>query len=110
MTLDQNNANTSIVEINGMVLELYGGSYGFYWLISNFSVNGNISSSILPSGLSLILEGSIPLIASENVMSPLALEMLLTDLGSRYAEGLFTSVSLNDFLYWYVELGAFIIF
>ena len=31
---------------------------------------------------------SIPLIASENVMSPLALEMLLTDLGSRYAEGL----------------------
>ena len=57
-TLDQNNANTSIVEINGMVLELYGGSYGFYWLIFNFSVNGNISSSILPSGLSLILEGS----------------------------------------------------
>ena len=31
---------------------------------------------------------SIPLIASENVMSPLAMEMLLTDLGSRYAEGL----------------------
>lgn len=31
---------------------------------------------------------SVPLIASENVMSPLALEMLLTDLGSRYAEGL----------------------
>ncbi len=33
-------------------------------------------------------EESIPLIASENVMSPLAREMLLTDLGSRYAEGL----------------------
>ncbi|MCL4345123.1 MAG: serine hydroxymethyltransferase [Candidatus Thermoplasmatota archaeon] len=31
---------------------------------------------------------SIPLIASENVMSPLALEMLLTDFGHRYAEGL----------------------
>ena len=31
---------------------------------------------------------SIPLIASENVMSPLAMEMLLTDLGFRYAEGL----------------------
>lgn len=30
----------------------------------------------------------IPLIASENIMSPLAKEMLLTDLGSRYAEGL----------------------
>ena len=57
-TLDQNNANTSILEINGMVLELYGASYGFYWLIFNFSVNGNISSSILPSGLSLTFEGS----------------------------------------------------
>lgn len=33
-------------------------------------------------------ENSIPLIASENVLSPLAREMLLTDLGSRYAEGL----------------------
>ncbi|MGC9122971.1 MAG: serine hydroxymethyltransferase [Thermoplasmata archaeon] len=33
-------------------------------------------------------EESIPLIASENVMSPMAREMLLTDLGSRYAEGL----------------------
>jgi len=33
-------------------------------------------------------EESIPLIASENVLSPLAREMLLTDLGSRYAEGL----------------------
>lgn len=31
---------------------------------------------------------SIPLIASENIMSPLAMEMLLTDLGFRYAEGL----------------------
>ncbi|MCL4328247.1 MAG: serine hydroxymethyltransferase [Candidatus Thermoplasmatota archaeon] len=31
---------------------------------------------------------SIPLIASENIMSPLAMEMLLTDFGSRYAEGL----------------------
>ncbi|MGP6239269.1 serine hydroxymethyltransferase [Cuniculiplasma sp. SKW4] len=31
---------------------------------------------------------SIPLIASENVMSPLAMEMLLTDFGHRYAEGL----------------------
>ena len=31
---------------------------------------------------------SIPLIASENIMSPLALEMLITDLGFRYAEGL----------------------
>ena len=57
-TLDQSNANTSIIEINGMVLELYGASYGFYWLIFNFSVNGNISSNILPSGLSLTLEGS----------------------------------------------------
>lgn len=33
-------------------------------------------------------EESIPLIASENIMSPLAMEMLLTDFGSRYAEGL----------------------
>ncbi|MGC8681238.1 MAG: serine hydroxymethyltransferase [Thermoplasmata archaeon] len=33
-------------------------------------------------------EESIPLIASENVLSPLAKEMLLTDLSSRYAEGL----------------------
>lgn len=31
---------------------------------------------------------SVPLIASENIMSPLAMEMLLTDLGFRYAEGL----------------------
>ena len=31
---------------------------------------------------------SIPLIASENIMSPLAMEMLLSDLGFRYAEGL----------------------
>ncbi|MHB1439892.1 MAG: serine hydroxymethyltransferase [Cuniculiplasma sp.] len=31
---------------------------------------------------------SVPLIASENVMSPLAMEMLLTDFGHRYAEGL----------------------
>ncbi len=31
---------------------------------------------------------SIPLIASENVMSPLAMEVLLTDFGHRYAEGL----------------------
>ena len=28
---------------------------------------------------------SIPLIASENIMSPLAMEMLLTDFGHRYA-------------------------
>ncbi len=33
-------------------------------------------------------EESIPLIASENIMSPLAMEMLLTDFGFRYAEGL----------------------
>ncbi len=31
---------------------------------------------------------SIPLIASENIMSPMAMEMLLSDLGFRYAEGL----------------------
>lgn len=31
---------------------------------------------------------SIPLIASENIMSPMALEMLVSDLGFRYAEGL----------------------
>ncbi len=31
---------------------------------------------------------SIPLIASENIMSPMAMEMLLTDFGFRYAEGL----------------------
>ncbi len=31
---------------------------------------------------------SIPLIASENLMSPLAMEMLISDFGSRYAEGL----------------------
>ncbi|MCD6158547.1 MAG: serine hydroxymethyltransferase [Euryarchaeota archaeon] len=30
---------------------------------------------------------SLPMIASENVMSPLAMEMLLTDFGHRYAEG-----------------------
>ncbi|MEM0140321.1 MAG: serine hydroxymethyltransferase [Ferroplasma sp.] len=35
-----------------------------------------------------LFEESIPLIASENIMSPLAMEMLLTDLGFRYAEGL----------------------
>ncbi len=35
-----------------------------------------------------MFEESIPLIASENVMSPLAMEMLLTDFGHRYAEGL----------------------
>lgn len=33
-------------------------------------------------------EESIPLIASENIISPLAMEMLTTDFGSRYAEGL----------------------
>lgn len=31
---------------------------------------------------------SIPLIASENIMSPLAMEMMVSDFGSRYAEGL----------------------
>src|SRR5256712_9576128 len=31
---------------------------------------------------------SIPLIASENIISPMAREMLLTDFGDRYAEGL----------------------
>src|SRR5207247_908576 len=31
---------------------------------------------------------SLPMIASENVISPLAREMLLTDFGDRYAEGL----------------------
>lgn len=31
---------------------------------------------------------SIPLIASENIMSPMAMEMLISDLGFRYAEGL----------------------
>ncbi|MEM3675947.1 MAG: serine hydroxymethyltransferase, partial [Thermoplasmataceae archaeon] len=35
-----------------------------------------------------LFRDSIPLIASENVMSPLAKEMLVTDLGHRYAEGL----------------------
>ncbi len=35
-----------------------------------------------------LFEESIPLIASENIMSPMAMEMLLTDLGFRYAEGL----------------------
>ncbi|MCD6502910.1 MAG: serine hydroxymethyltransferase, partial [Euryarchaeota archaeon] len=30
---------------------------------------------------------SLPMIASENIMSPLAMEMLLTDFGHRYAEG-----------------------
>ncbi len=35
-----------------------------------------------------LFEESIPLIASENVISPLAKELLLSDLGSRYAEGL----------------------
>ncbi len=35
-----------------------------------------------------LFRDSIPLIASENIMSPLAMEMLLTDLGFRYAEGL----------------------
>lgn len=39
-------------------------------------------------GHNRFFEESIPLIASENVLSPLAREMLLTDLGSRYAEGL----------------------
>jgi Glycine/serine hydroxymethyltransferase len=32
-------------------------------------------------------EESIPLIASENVMSPLAKEMIITDLNNRYARG-----------------------
>lgn len=31
---------------------------------------------------------SVPLIASENLMSPMAMEMLLSDFGNRYAEGL----------------------
>src|SRR5207244_11077406 len=31
---------------------------------------------------------SLPLIASENIISPMAREMLLTDFGDRYAEGL----------------------
>jgi len=31
---------------------------------------------------------SLPMIASENVISPLAREMLLSDFGDRYAEGL----------------------
>src|SRR5438046_9393450 len=31
---------------------------------------------------------SLPMIASENVISPMAREMLLTDFGDRYAEGL----------------------
>lgn len=35
-----------------------------------------------------LFEQSIPLIASENIMSPMAMEMLLTDFGFRYAEGL----------------------
>ena len=35
-----------------------------------------------------LFRDSIPLIASENIMSPLAMEMLLTDFGHRYAEGL----------------------
>ncbi len=35
-----------------------------------------------------LFHDSIPLIASENIMSPLAMEMLLSDFGSRYAEGL----------------------
>lgn len=35
-----------------------------------------------------LFQDSIPLIASENIMSPLAMEMLLSDFGSRYAEGL----------------------
>jgi len=32
-------------------------------------------------------KNSLPMIASENIMSPLAMEMLLTDFGHRYAEG-----------------------
>jgi len=35
-----------------------------------------------------IFSDSIPLIASENVMSPLAKEMVISDLNNRYAEGL----------------------
>lgn len=35
-----------------------------------------------------LFHDSLPLIASENIMSPLAMEMLLSDFGSRYAEGL----------------------
>ena len=35
-----------------------------------------------------MFEDSIPLIASENIMSPMAMEMLTTDFGFRYAEGL----------------------
>src|SRR5437879_12851597 len=31
---------------------------------------------------------SLPMIASENIISPMAREMLLTDFGDRYAEGL----------------------
>lgn len=33
-------------------------------------------------------EGCIPMIASENLMSPLAREMLISDFADRYAEGL----------------------
>ncbi|MCL4332985.1 MAG: serine hydroxymethyltransferase [Candidatus Thermoplasmatota archaeon] len=35
-----------------------------------------------------LFKNSLPMIASENIMSPLAMEMLLTDFGFRYAEGL----------------------
>jgi len=34
-----------------------------------------------------LFENSIPMIASENVISPLAMQMLITDLHGRYAEG-----------------------
>lgn len=52
----------------------------------------NISSALrfreLAQENNKLFRESIPLIASENLMSPLAMEMLLSDFGFRYAEGL----------------------
>ena len=55
-------------------------------------MDGNLESALkirdMAKRHNRLFKESIPLIASENIMSPLAMEMLLTDFGFRYAEGL----------------------
>jgi hypothetical protein len=56
--IDPNGSNSSTLEIKGYIFEYFAASRGYYTLGLNFSVTGNISSSIPPSGLLLTFEGS----------------------------------------------------
>ncbi|MCL4451418.1 MAG: hypothetical protein M1327_02170 [Candidatus Thermoplasmatota archaeon] len=56
--IDQNGSNSSVLEIEGYIFEYFAASRGYYTLGLNFSMIGNISSSILPSVLLLTYEGS----------------------------------------------------